>query len=68
MSSKVPTAFLTATRRLTAEKSPAQTSFVRRVWADPQSRRVAIGVFAALTCVEGWAYVEYGPKIWGEKE
>ena len=55
--------FSTSRSRLT-EKQQTQTSFVRKVWADPQMRRVAIGGFVVLASVEAYTWVKYGPKVW----
>ncbi|SPO04907.1 uncharacterized protein DNG_07592 [Cephalotrichum gorgonifer] len=78
MASRVPTSFIkaagrqvqaralstTATRRVADKVGAENTSFARRVWADPQKRRLAIGGFLALSAVEGYAAVEYGPGLW----
>lgn len=55
--------FATSPARL-SEKQQAETSFVRRVWADPQMRRVAIGGFIVLAGAEVYSWVKYGPMIW----
>lgn len=87
MASRIPTTFLKTTMRpalsprAVAQRSVSTTagqqsdrpaSFARRVWADPQTRRIAIGVFSVMTCVEGYAAYTYGPGVLaslrGEKE
>lgn len=54
--------FATSPRRLSERQQEA--SFVRRVWADPQMRRIAIGGFVVMTGVEGYLYGAYGPRVW----
>lgn len=54
--------FATSSARLSDKTQ--ETSFVRRVWADPQMRRIAIGGFVVLAGVESYMYVTYGPKVW----
>ena len=55
--------FVTTTARL-SEKQQTETSFLRRVWADPQMRRVAIGGFVVLAAAEAYTWVKYGPSVW----
>lgn len=85
MASRIPITLLTTMRpavpRTVAQRSISTTagqqtgrpaSFAQRVWADPQTRRTAIGVFAVMTCAEGYAAYTYGPGVMaslkGEKE
>lgn len=85
MASRIPTTLLTTMRpavsRTVAQRCVSTTagqqtdkpaSFAQRVWADPQMRRRAIGVFAVMTCAEGYAAYTYGPGVMaslrGEKE
>lgn len=54
--------FATSPRRLSDKAQ--ELSFARRVWADPQMRRIAIGGFVVMTGVEGYLAVTYGPGVW----
>ena len=63
LSPRLTRSFATNPARL-SEKQSAETSFVRRVWADPQMRKVAIGGFIVLAGVEVYTWVKYGPRVW----
>lgn len=56
--------YFTTTPARPSAKQQVEASFVRRVWADPQMRRIAIGSFIVLAGVETYTWVTYGPRLW----